>query len=454
MSGQRILFWSLSTVFLAGVWLLGYRLERSDFGSFLAVYTLLFVLYFLLIGHRTVIKHYLYPLLGLGVLLRILLLFSFPHFSDDIYRFLWDGRLTAHGFHPFAHVPAFYMDQPVQIPGITPELFQRLNSPAYYTVYPPVCQGVFWLAGVCFPLNMIGGVFILKLFLLACESGTILLLGRRLHPGTGLNAGVLYALNPLILLEISGNCHFEGAMTSFLLAGCLALLRQRLVTAAGYWALATASKLIPLLFLPIVWAQLGWKKGLRFMTAFALISAVLFAPLLQPAILRNMASSLHLYFRQFEFNASLYYLLKQAGLSLLPPKFDVGRALGPTLGLLVIIGVLWIAWQSKPVPPAEDRPAASAQRPLQAIPLLSAMVLASTLHLVLATTVHPWYIALPFALSLNTRWRYPLVWTAAAGLSYSHYAGGGFQEQYGWIALEYTLVALAFIADLRSARPR
>ncbi|MCB9334027.1 MAG: hypothetical protein H6574_23485 [Lewinellaceae bacterium] len=247
--------------------------------------------------------------------------------------------------------------------------------------------------------------------------------------GNGVNPAVLYALNPLILLEITGNAHFEGAMLCFLLAGILFLQKNRLVPAAGFWALAVASKLVPLLFLPIVWVHLGFRKGLRFLLFFAGFTAVLFAPLFNLEILENMAGSLNLYFQQFAFNASGYYFLKAIGKALADPSLDVGRTLGPILGIAVFFGVWALAFFT--------RPTTSSRR------TSTALLFASTLYLVLATTVHPWYIALPFGLGLLTTWRYPIVWTGVAMLSYSHYADGGFKENFGLIALEY-LVLLVF----------
>ncbi|MBK9335825.1 MAG: hypothetical protein IPM98_04290 [Lewinellaceae bacterium] len=438
--------------------LLGYRVERPDFGAFITAYGVFFALYAWVLTRPEWSAADQRWFIGLGIALRAVLLFSIPNLSDDFYRFLWDGRLAAHGIHPFAHPPVFFMENQMHLAGITPELFQKLNSPDYHTVYPPVCQGVFWLAAKLFPESLSGGVFVLKMLLFLCELGTLAVLApasmleRRWRifglqnpiaahadpvdclvpaPMLGGRAVIAYALNPLIILEITGNCHFEGAMLFFLLAGIAALQRRYLPGAALFWALATASKLVPLLFLPIVLVYLGRRAGFRFVLFFGACCLALFLPLLDLDILRNMAGSLNLYFRQFAFNAGGYYVLKAIGKALAPPALDVGRTLGPILGAVVFAGV-WAIALLRPEKPG--------------VPggwsLTDKLVLAATLYLALATTVHPWYIVLPFGLSLLTRWRFPLVWTAVAALSYSHYAGGGFQENYAWIAVEYAVVLL------------
>ncbi|MCK6690868.1 MAG: hypothetical protein L6Q97_02065 [Thermoanaerobaculia bacterium] len=405
----------------------GWFADRAAFGPLLGAYGLFFAVYLCVLFYRQWTPREVYVLTGLGIVLRVILLFHLPLLSDDFYRFLWDGRLAAQGIHPFAYPPVYFIENQINIPGITPELFGRLNSPEYYTVYPPVCQAVFWLAAKLFPESISGGVFILKLFLLGCEGGTIWLLGRGPFAG---NPALAYALNPLILIEIVGNCHFEGAMLCFLLAGIYALLRGRWTGAALWWALATASKLLPLLFLPVVLAWLGWRRGFRFMVYFSAFCLILFWPLLDIQVMQNMAGSLNLYFRQFEFNASIYYLLKLAGTAVAPPKMDVARTLGPVLACAVFMGVAILALYRRP----------TAENPEKGYFLPNRLLFALMLYLTLATTVHPWYVAPLFGLGLLTRYTFPLAWTAVAVLSYSHYAGGGYQEHFGWIGMEYLIV--------------
>lgn len=457
-SSHQILPVTVSGAMIALTVFLGYFADRPAFSSVLGSYGLWFGLYGLVLFGRGWTTAQQRWWIGLGLGLRALLLCSTPNFSDDVFRFLWDGHLSAAGLHPFAHPPAYYLEQQLAVPGNTAELYQRLNSPQYHTVYPPVCQAVFWLAVRCFPGSMAGAIFVIKLFLLACEAGTIAVLSRfqvrpsgseTPAPGAApLSIAVAYALNPLAIQEITGNCHFEGAMLCFLLAGLWALQRQRRAAAAVFWALATAAKLLPLLFLPIVLLGLGWRKALRFVLVFGGTAAVLFLPLLQPEILLHMVGSLQLYFRQFEFNASLYYVLKSMGEAYAPPKLDVARTLGPILAGLVFLSVLVVSvYKIRRDRPGEV-PAGLGER------LPNQMVLALGIYLSLATTVHPWYVVPLFGLSLLTPWRFPLVWSAAVVLSYSHYAGGGFQENYCLIGLEYALVVLAIGWDVCRRRRR
>jgi hypothetical protein len=419
---------SISLLLLLLTLYLGYGVDRSDFVPLLTAWCAFFALYCLAAfrADSTDLNWYL----RLGVLLRAVLLCSIPNLSDDVYRFLWDGRLLAAGYHPFAHLPADFMEGGIFPEGLSPELYKRLNSPHYYTVYPPVAQAVFAVAGFLSPGSVLGGVFLIKLFLFACECGSIRILHRQYSAARGPSPALLYALNPLAILEVCGNAHFEGAMIYFLLLGVYALERARPGWAALWWALAVASKLLPLLFLPLVWRRLGLRGGLRWLALFGLFTIALFLPLLQPEILRHIGASLHLYFRQFAFNASVYYALKALIIPWAPPGADVGRALGPVLGLLTALIVVGIAWFWRGIHTDSVR-------------FRQALTLVATVYLLNATTVHPWYVLTPFALSLGLNRRYSLVWTGVVFLSYSHYNAGGFRENYWLIALEYLMLLVA-----------
>ncbi len=73
---------------------------------------------------------------------------------------------------------------------------------------------------------------------------------------------LLYALNPLVIVELTGNVHFEALMIVFLLAFLLALHRNQVRRAALFLALSAGVKLLPVLFLPLVLARKGWKTTL------------------------------------------------------------------------------------------------------------------------------------------------------------------------------------------------
>ncbi len=400
---------------------LGYGLERTDTTALMGGYGLLFSGYVYVLLRPQLSNGQVLFFVLTGIAMRAVLLFAFPNLSDDIYRFVWDGRLIVNGLNPFDRLPSDYIQEAIQVPGLTPELYASLNSPGYYTVYPPVAQAIFWFACFLSPNSIAGSALVMKIILLAAEIGTLVLLLRLLrHFELPLSRVLIYALNPLIVIEIAGNLHFEGLMVFFLMLAFYGLVRGRYLQAIAAMTGAIATKLLPLLFFPLLIRRLGWKRAAVFFFLTGLLVAVSFAPLLSTVFVNNFGASLNLYFRQFEFNASVYYLAREIGEDYSGQNLIryIGPALAALTALLVLLKALFerrASWQTLP-------PAA---------------LFAISIYLLFATTVHPWYLALPLVWSLFTRWRYPIVWTALIFLTYAGYGRDGYQEPYAFVAMEY-----------------
>jgi alpha-1,6-mannosyltransferase len=435
--------WPIAVLMLAAALAFGYGLERSQFFLILSVYGIWFLLYAWVLWEilQYPAKHACGFWIWTGIALRMVLLFSVPALSDDYARFLWDGRLSAAGWHPFAQIPRFFMAPAAPVvPGIDTELFQRLNSPDYYTVYPPVCQAAYWLSGKLFPHSIIGGVITLKLVIVAGELLMLYLLGRLSNTPAKIPMAI-YALNPLVIVELSGNAHFEGLMLAFMLATIYFFQQKKIAQAGVTWALAFATKLLPLLLVPIIAAWLGWRKALVFGVAFGLTALALFLPLFDWPIISNMLQSIGLYFGLFEFNASVFYLSRWVANHFYP--WDTAPMVTPVLSLLTVamIGIFSIY--------------TALNRNKTTIQLATMLSWAMFGYLILSTTVHPWYVCVPFALHLLAVQKFnfyqlihPIwIWTFLVFFSYSRYFKDNMQgEIWAWIIAEYALLALAGLA--------
>ncbi|RSK44521.1 glycosyltransferase 87 family protein [Hymenobacter perfusus] len=429
---------------------LAYATPRTSFGLLLGLFGLAFGLYVVLLKTGLSLR------LGLGValLLRLLWLPALPAFSDDYHRFRWDGLLLTHGINPYQYRPAELLtpDSAAATPpsGAGRKLsaatraqlraeYPALNSPHYYSVYPPVCQLVFGAAAGLFPDSARGFVVGLRLAILLAEAATaglLVLLLRRF--GQPAHRALWYLLNPLVVLELTGNLHFEALVVSFLLLMLWLLTRGRTLAAGGALALAVATKLLPLLVLPLLLRRLQlWPLGplVRFGLGLAGVLLLLFGPFLSLELLRNIGRSLDLYFRTFEFNASFYYLLRAAGQWY--TGYNQIARLGPALALTVALGASILALTER--------------RPTWAT-LPHALLLLLTLYFLLATTVHPWYLTPLVALSVFSQARYALVWSGMAVLSYAAYQTSAYTENLMLVALEYGVVLVVLALDARQGR--
>ncbi len=416
---------------VSGTGALGYGLEQTDGWWIAGAFGLAFLGYGLVLVRSEASDWTFWWWVGVG--LRVGLVFAFPALSDDIYRFIWDGHLIVAGLNPFEHLPAYYLEPEHAVPGLTPELYAALNSPEYYTIYPPVAQGVFAAAVVLSPQSWFGSMLVMKLFLVGCELGTLWLLPRVLERWSLPPArSLLYALNPLILVEISGNLHFEGAMVFGLVLAMYWLQGARWALAAVAFAFSIAGKLLSLLFLPFLLFRLKWKENLVFFGILGMVLLLSFAPLMSGFFFRNFGDSLDLYFRKFEFNASLYYLARFVGYQW--TGYNQIAFIGPMLAGIAAVGILAMALLEQ-------------KRSWEGLP--QRWLFAIVLYLLCTTTVHPWYLSLPIVLCLFTRWRFPVVWSALIPLTYVGYAQDPFQEQVWLVGMEYTIWLWVLMWELK-----
>lgn len=430
-----------SALLCAGVIYLGFFVERTDFPLLAAAFSLAFAGYALLVAGRP--GGTLKWLIGLGIALRIFLVFAFPRLSDDVYRFIWDGNLLRAGVNPFLELPDYYLGAGRAPAGVTPELYELLNSPTYYTIYPPVAQGVFTAAAYLSPTDWYWASVWMKLFLFGCELGTLWLL-LRLLPVLGDKGdaaqvqnhqpqwpALYYWLNPLIIVEITGNLHFEGVMIFFLLLALHFLIGSRWARAGVAMALSVASKLLPLLLLPYLLRRFftrGRSPFWIFSVVFGVVLLLSFLPLIATGgFLFGFGSSLDLYFRTFEFNASLYYLARAYG------YYELGwnqiARFGPLLAATGAMSILLLSLLDR-------------RKDWASLP--AGWLFAFVLYLLCATTVHPWYLAVPIVLSCFTHWRFPLVWSFLITLTYLSYATEPYAENLWVVGVEYLTVLFYF----------
>lgn len=397
----------------AAYYWLCYETRRENFSQVFGLFALLFACYYFI--YRFFAFQFK-QLVAAGIFFRILLLFSVPNLSDDVYRFIWDGRLMANGINPYSGLPAEVM-QLSPIPGITRWLYHQLNSPSYHTIYPPVLQTIFWFTAKVFPRNIFGAVVCMKVIILIAETGTIFLLPLVLKQlQLPKHCSLLYTLNPLVIAELTGNVHFDSVMIFFLMVAFLLLLHNKIYLSAIFLGLSISSKLIPVLFLPLIIKKMGWKPGLIYSIISGIVTIVLFSFFIDRSAILHLLKSINLFFTSFEFNASLYYIVRWLG-TLITGYNIIGFA-GPLLSLTAIVIIFLISFRNNEISERQ---------------FFTRALFILTVYYLFATTVHPWYICMPVALTVFTPYRYAVIWSFTAILSYAAYHTNPVQENL-WLA--------------------
>jgi hypothetical protein len=280
---------------------------------------------FLLRGPRT--SRLLLPVFGAALLARLVLVAAPPTFSDDVYRYLWDGRMVLAGSDPYAHPP----DAP-ELACFRDSDWAQINHPGLRTIYPPAAQGLFavlaatGLGTTAFQLASALADFgvVLLVFLLA---GGRLPRRRRAAGGPeaddtaggAVRAAAAYGLCPLPCIETAMSGHLEPLALLPLLAGLLWVGRAgtglRRLAGPALLGLAGAIKLVPLLLIPAF-----GRADRRAWPAAALIAALSLLPMAftGPAAFGTMDA----FARRWEGNASAFALVKAAAGAALEPWRD------------------------------------------------------------------------------------------------------------------------------------
>lgn len=411
-------------VLMTGIFVLGYLTNRNDFAPLATVYAICFAAY-LLVFHRNE-KMSIKQIMFWAILFRIQLLLQIPNLSDDYFRFIWDGQLIANGISPFAYLPPEIAENRSIVFPLKEYLYEHLNAlqRSNYTCYTPLNILLFYVSGVLFPKSLMATAIGMRIIIVMAEAGTVFLgssILKKLQLPT--KSIMIYAFNPLVIIELTGNLHFEAVMIFFLIAALYLLVSNKLWLSAIIMGLSISMKLVPVILIPLLFKKLKLKNWLIYSLISGLVVLFFFLPIVFTEGIHNFLKSIALYFKTFEFNASIYYVVRYLGFQII--GFNVIAVAGPLLAAISIVLILAIAIMRK----NETNTT-----------LMISLALAYATFYFFSTTVHPWYITTLLALSVFTTCKFPIVWTAVIFLSYFTYSSPDFKERAWLLMLEYSIV--------------
>ena len=427
-----------------------YFLERTNFTLLTSLWFGLFAcFYFLLKDEKIPIQTYI----GLAVLFRLIFLFTKPNLSQDFYRFIWDGRMILQGFNPYLSLPESLIQQHNYPIAQAIQLYEGMGemNGSHYTNYPPINQLCFLIAAIFASKSIFGAAVVLRIIIILADIG-ILYFGTKLLEKLHLPIKKIFwfVLNPFIIIELTGNLHFESVMLFFFVWALYQLHQKKWIFAAILIACSVSVKLIPLLFLPLFLQYfisrkelkklniIFLKKGLHyilFVVIVLLTTLVLFLPFYSSTLIENYANSVGLWFRNFEFNASFYYIFREIGY-----WFRGYNEIAIIGKILPIITVLFLAILTL------FRNNSTTKK------MTTAFLFGICFYYFFSTTVHPWYLATPLLLCVFTKYRFPIIWSLVIILSYQAYANSPWKENLWFVFIEYIVVFSFLLYELKEKK--
>lgn len=398
----------------------------------LALYAALFLpyAYFVARAARSTLNPVVIVALGLAV--RGILIFAEPVLSDDIFRYVWEGRVSMAAHNPFYLAPS----SEVLLELRDTEIWPQINHADVPTIYPPMAQ-------FSFALNALwnGGTTSMRAIFVAVEFLTLAILwrwSRDEDTWQRILALTLYVLNPLVFVEVAWSGHLDVLAWCALVLGLVVWQRAQGPVQgahAGFWlGMSIATKFLGLMALAALilsprrgasWRAVVVRRSALVATA-ALIVAASYLPYIEAG--PNLFSGFGTYAAKWRSNDGGFRLMTtiaQTGIERWAPDAWRENPSDPESKILVELSsldALFVelgltkTWEDEVLPDttfAAEEIAQSAAKMLALLfmalalmwcvlvehdPFRQFLVLMGVLLLV-APTVHPWYVAwlIPFA---------------------------------------------------------
>jgi alpha-1,6-mannosyltransferase len=242
----------------------------------------------------------LLPLLVILLVVRASFIGMQPLGSDDVYRYIWDGRVQTAGINPYRFAP----DDSTLHTLNSKELPSQVNHPDMKTIYFPLCQ---WLFYVGYHLSG-EHVWGFQLLILLAEILTILglvKLTRELSYSPWLV--LIYAANPLAILQFSLDAHVDAFGFPLLIFALLFYRRKKTTLSLLFFGLSLLIKPVALVILPILFLH---ERGLLNKAKVVLLpAAVVLIPFIPYALDANPFEALTTFSEHWYFNGALFSML-------------------------------------------------------------------------------------------------------------------------------------------------
>lgn len=327
-----------------------------------------------------------------AIIFRLVALPAEPSLSTDMYRYVWDGRLTLHFINPYRYAPNAeclrYLRDGVWV---------NMEYKTFQTIYMPMSQYIFAICNALFHNNLIGYKFVYMLFDIGVIWSLYTILRRMGRSGIEV---IWYAWCPLPITEISIAGHQDITGVFFLMLTLVLAQKNSNPWLIGLSLICSGmTKGFALMLIPL------FVRNYDRRIIFSMLVGSLYLGMLLWVYLPNFLLGMRQYLDNVHVNSSFFHWTNLLLANITSYHYIITKNLS---NLIIGSTALWAAW--KPVKDYQD------------LLIKAFIVLAVTLMVV--PTLFPWYLVwvLPFLALLGRRpsWAFVIL-TCQIGLLYTFY---------------------------------
>ncbi len=329
-------------------------------------------------------------ILTFSIIIRICF-FSFEP-SDDVNRYLFEGKVVAAGTNPYVFSPNDLINSDIQI---NDPYFDNINHKENPAAYPPMMILIFSFFALFFY-----SPWAIKLLLIFTDLILIYYIIKILaFKNMNIRWSLLYALNPLILFAIAGHSHFESIQIMFLTLSLYYYINKKYKLMFLTLGMAFQVKYVAIIILPLFINR----DNYRYAALFLIPALLFYLPFIDSnALLENKSLfySIIKFGEEYAYNGSIHALLRFF-------LNDMGTATFICKTLLIftlLFGLIFFHPERKTI--YSDNP-------------IPGSLFLFTALIVFAPTIHYWYLiwVFPFFIFIRNRSIFLLMLFACASFA-------------------------------------
>lgn len=302
MTKNRLIFFTISIILLFSVALIHF-LTVKPIISYTVIFILSSVIY-LIVSWRVfktdLSSINIYIIIFAALLLRLSFINATPIGSDDVYRYMWDGKIQANGINPYLYTP-----DDAHLSGYHSDLLPAaLNFKKMKTIYFPLSQWLFYTGYMLSGESVWGYKLLLFIFELLTVAGLYLLLKKFKIDRKYL---LLYALCPLPIFQFAIDAHLDGFGLPLLIFSIFFYFDRKKVLSFILLGLSLSVKPVGLLLIPIYFLN---EKGILERAKSLIIPFIaFFAQFVFYIFSSNPFEALFIFTKNWYFNGFIFNIL-------------------------------------------------------------------------------------------------------------------------------------------------